>query len=312
MTKRRTNSRFCRAIGLAEDRVVPDVLLDGVGQIVTHATLSSTRKRALRARGFRAHSASPAVTGRRVRTWKRSSFGREAPKRVFHRAILERVKRDHGQPPVRARAGPPRRSRNDRRPSISSFIQIRSAWNVRVAGSIRCQPRPPAARRTTRGQRRRIRQRPSVARRDDRARDPARVTFVAEPEDHVGQRPPHPRPASRSAERRDRSTRSSRMSSGPACRKLNPRSTASSSCIDDTPRSATMPSTSAQRPRSSQHRRQPAVVGVHERHPSPSSRPRRPRRLEGRPIAIEARSRVPHQPRGAPRVWPPRPSVAST
>src|SRR4029079_16884978 len=58
-----------RLVYFADDGVVPDVLLDGVLEIhPAHASLSTARKLALRARGLRATSASPGTTGLRVST----------------------------------------------------------------------------------------------------------------------------------------------------------------------------------------------------------------------------------------------------
>src|SRR5262249_60315014 len=53
-------------IDLADDRIVPDVFLDGVFDVDAHAALSTTRSRALRARGLRWTSASSGPIGFRV------------------------------------------------------------------------------------------------------------------------------------------------------------------------------------------------------------------------------------------------------
>src|SRR5438552_12133154 len=57
------------AIDLADDRVVPDILLDCVFEFAVHDArpISAARSLALLARGFRSISASPGTTGRLVR-----------------------------------------------------------------------------------------------------------------------------------------------------------------------------------------------------------------------------------------------------
>src|SRR6185312_113128 len=63
-----------RFIDLPDDRVVANVFLDGVLEIdCAHASLSIARSLALRARGLRASSRSPATTGFLVRTRSASS-----------------------------------------------------------------------------------------------------------------------------------------------------------------------------------------------------------------------------------------------
>ncbi len=79
-------------------------------------------------------------------------------------------------------------SRNASRPSSSRFTQIRRAWNVRVAGSMRCHP-PPAGRGAyDRRQRSRLRQRLAGARANDGARDPPGMALLPEAPNHIRQR----------------------------------------------------------------------------------------------------------------------------
>ena len=105
--------------------------------IAAHASLSIARSLALRARGLRATSSSPGTTGLRGQDAQRASPAAERPERVLDDAILERVERDHREPRARRAAGATASARNVSRPSSSRLTQMRSAWNVRVAGSIR-------------------------------------------------------------------------------------------------------------------------------------------------------------------------------
>ena len=79
--------------------------------------------------------------------------------------------------------------------------------------------------------------------------------------------------------------RSIRMSSGASARKLNPRASLSS-CIDDTPRSASTPST-AVNPRRSSMEPEVAIVAVHELHPIPPPRQPLPRHGQRLAVAID-------------------------
>ena len=144
----------------------------------------------------------------------------------------------------------------------SSLTKMRSAWNVRVAGWIApgraCTTRATisasarvvwigASRRAAtmaRATARAWRSSPSVAMMVARSRSEAAATTSAA----LGP------------------SRPMRMSSGPSCRKENPRS-ASSSCIEETPRSKTTPST-ASWPRSARHRLQIGELVLHQNEPA--------------------------------------------
>ena len=67
MPTERHNCALAGLVDLADDRVVAHVLLDRVFEIAAHASLSIARSLALRARGLRATSSSPASIGRLVR-----------------------------------------------------------------------------------------------------------------------------------------------------------------------------------------------------------------------------------------------------
>src|SRR6188768_2108194 len=124
-------------VDLPDDRVVANVLLDRVLEVHrAHANLSITRSLALRARGLRAVSASPGTAGRFVRIRRPSPAFSSARNVCFTiRSSSEwNVITANRAPASRRRAASPR---NTSRPSSSRLTQIRSAWNVRVAGSIR-------------------------------------------------------------------------------------------------------------------------------------------------------------------------------
>ncbi len=113
-----------RLVHFADDRVVANVLLDGVlerlqpwlAPAILIASRSAARSFALRARGLLRTSSSLGTTGFFVSTLSSASLAAlERAQRVLDDAILERVKRDHDQP----RADRSRRtaaSRNDRGP----------------------------------------------------------------------------------------------------------------------------------------------------------------------------------------------------
>ena len=113
-------------VDLADDRVVPDVLFDGEFEIDAHATFSTTRNLALRARGLPATSSSPGCTGRRVTAVTTPASDKPAD-RLLHDAVLERMKRDDRQPSAGRQQLPRPSSTNASRPSSSPFTQIRSA-----------------------------------------------------------------------------------------------------------------------------------------------------------------------------------------
>src|SRR5688500_5245767 len=124
-------------VHLADDRVVAHVFLDRVFEIHrAHASLSIARSFALRARGLRATSASPGITGLRVSTRRAASPAASARKRCL-------TMRSSSEWNVITASRAPARSRRDASirnvssPSSSRLTQMRSAWNVRVAGSMR-------------------------------------------------------------------------------------------------------------------------------------------------------------------------------
>ncbi len=83
---------------------------------------------------------------------RRRDATRARAERVLHDAVFQRVKRDHRHPSTSACSLGLQhihcRPINESSPSSSPLTQMRSAWNVRVAGSIRCHPRAATARRT--------------------------------------------------------------------------------------------------------------------------------------------------------------------
>ncbi len=76
---------------------------------------------------------------------------------------------------------------NESSPSSSPLTQMRSAWKVRVAGSIRCQPRAATARRTISASRPVVSMRDCCRAIDDGARHLPRPPLFAELVDHVGE-----------------------------------------------------------------------------------------------------------------------------
>ena len=213
--------------------------------------------------------------------------GRCNARNVCFTAILERVKRQHHQPPAGASRSAAR-VRNPSSPSSSWLTQIRIAWKVRVAGSIRVYParnRPPHDVRQLPGRL----DAPRLSRFHDRARHATRVTLFAQLVDHVCQ--------SFSSTEASISAAvipldvSMRMSRGSSRLKLNPRPGASS-CNDDTPRSA-----SIRRPVRCRVRRAPPRIRDSRRARRPRPHPHRARLacvLERVLIAVE-----PNDPRGA-------------
>src|SRR5579884_2915971 len=132
-------------VHFADDRVVADVLLDRVLEGFGHryAILSTARSFALRARGFRATSASPGTIGFFVST---SSCASARKVCLTIRSSSEWNVITTSRAPARSRRAAESRKRS--RSSSSRLTQMRSAWNVRVAGSIRLGPRRGIARRT--------------------------------------------------------------------------------------------------------------------------------------------------------------------
>ena len=115
---------------------------------------------------------------------------------------------------------------------------------------------------------------------------------------------PATRPRSRPCER------SIRMSSGSSRRKLKPRPSASS-CIDETPRSASAPSTPVE-PALVEHPRQVAIVGVHQLDAVAEVGERTRRPAAARQDRDRARGCATRRLRAARAQWPPRPTVQST
>ena len=306
------------AIDLADDRVVADVLLDRVferfarhGPPARPAVLPAAPPPAAW-RCARADSArSPpraGTTGRFVRTVSpspaacsarsvcltiRSSSewnvmtasrppGAEPPRRV--RRGTRRARRARGSP----RCGSPGTSASPGRSASSPLRGI-----ARRTMSASCPVVSIGAR---------------CARRDDRPRDAARVPLLAELVDHVGQRL-LVGAGDRLGGRRPADV-SMRMSSGSSRRKLKPRPGASS-CIDDTPRSASTPSTPSIAARV-EHLRQRAVVAVHQLDPIAERRAARRARCasaagsRSRPISRDAPAS------SSARACPPSPTVQST
>src|SRR5215471_17288582 len=137
-----------RLVDLADDGVVANVLLDRVLEVHSaHANLSIARSFALRARALRATSPSDGVSGRFVRIRSPASARSSARKVCF---TIRSSSEWNVITASRAFASSRRvaAARNASSPSSSRFTQIRSAWNVRVAGSIRWCPRCGTARRT--------------------------------------------------------------------------------------------------------------------------------------------------------------------
>src|SRR5207237_10668275 len=122
-----------RLVHFADDWIVPHVLLDRVFEIHrAHSTLSIARSFALRARGFRASSASAGTSGRFVRMRIASSAFSIARNVCFTiRSSREWNVITASRAPWSSRRAAP--ARNASRPSSSRLTQIRSAWNVRVA-----------------------------------------------------------------------------------------------------------------------------------------------------------------------------------
>ena len=169
------------------------------------------------------------------------------------------------------------------------------------AAAARAARSPPAVRSSSIGA--------SRARLDDRAGDPPRETLLAEREDHVGQLAFASTRATRSAAVSP-PLRSMRMSSGSSRWKLKPRPGASN-CIDDTPRSASVPSTQVDC-RPIEHARR---VAGSRREPAPRDRSTAPAFHARSASASRSRSRP--MSRVAPasssaRAWPPSPTVQST
>src|SRR3954470_11180046 len=135
-------------VHLANDQVVAYVFLDRVLEVDrTHASLSIARSLALRARGLRATSASAGVTGLRVSTRRAVSPAASARNVCLTtRSSSEWKVMTASRAPARSRCDASTRKAS--RPSSSRLTQIRSAWKVRVAGSMRWYPRLGIARRT--------------------------------------------------------------------------------------------------------------------------------------------------------------------
>ena len=200
------------------------------------------------------------VTGFFVNTCKPVAACASAAHRVLHDAILERVERDHREPPALPASRDAASCTKRSSPSSSPFTQIRSAWNVRVAGSIRCQPRVGTARRTSDASS------PVVVigrRGHERSRDAPACSALRRTGRSRRRAPAPTRAIHQIGRRRAAPTRSIRMSSGSSRRKLNPRPSASN-CSDDTPRSARTPST-VSRPRASSTVAERPVIRVHRR-----------------------------------------------
>src|SRR4051812_47977222 len=129
------------AIDLPHDRVVANVLLDGVLEFRAHdaTPISAARSLALRDRGLRAISASSGTTGRfvRIRRPKLSCCSARSVCFTIRSSREWNAITAIRPPPASRRATSPR---NTSRPSSSRFTQMRTAWNVRVAGSIRMYP----------------------------------------------------------------------------------------------------------------------------------------------------------------------------
>src|SRR5688500_9584215 len=126
-----------RRVDFADDRIVANVLLDRVFEVhCAHANLSIARSLALRARGLRATSMSPGVSGRRVRMRSPSPVFSSARKVCFTmRSSSEWNVITASRALARSRRVASARKAS--RPSSSRFTQMRSAWKVRVAGSMR-------------------------------------------------------------------------------------------------------------------------------------------------------------------------------
>src|SRR5688572_3400780 len=127
-------------VDLPDDRVVANVLLDRVFEIKSapdgHASLSMARSFALRARGLRSISASPGTIGRLVSTWSAARPCASARKACFTmRSSSEWNVITTRRAPASSRLQA--LARNSSSCSSSRFTQMRSAWNVRVAGSMR-------------------------------------------------------------------------------------------------------------------------------------------------------------------------------
>ncbi len=139
-----------------------------------HPTRSAARSLALRARGFRSISSSPGSIGLPVSTRDQPPHPRSSARSVCFtmRSSSEWKLITASRPPACSRAAA--RPRNSSSPSSSPLTQMRSAWKVRVAGSIRCQPRAaggaPHDRRQLAG---RLDRRAGCARRRSRGRSAA-------------------------------------------------------------------------------------------------------------------------------------------
>src|SRR6185503_9871829 len=125
-------------IDFAHDRVVANVLLDRVFEgFGVHADTSAARSLALRARGLRSISAAAGTSGRLVRTRRPHSPAACIERRTCFttRSSSEWNVMTTSLPPGRSRAATV--CRQSPSPSSSRLTQMRTAWNVRVAGSMR-------------------------------------------------------------------------------------------------------------------------------------------------------------------------------
>ena len=267
------------------------------------------RSFALRARGLRATSSSPGTSGRLVSTRSAAVALRQRPERVLHDAVLERVERDHRQP--RSGEQPACRVARGTRRALPARGSPRcaapgtSASPDRSADSRAAEPRAGRLRQLPGGRDRRARARaarwPARSAASSRSSPYSKITLASSSSLDVAQQV---------GRRRRRALRSIRMSSGSSRRKLKPRPSASS-CIDDTPRSASTPSTPSM-PRSSSTLVELAVVGVHELDAIAERRQPLARDAERLADRDRGRARVDAPASSSARVCPPSPTVQST
>ncbi len=188
MQSERHSCALPRVVDFTDDRVVADVLLDGVLEVDrAHASLSIARSLALRARGLRASSSAAGNQRFAGQHPERLAAGGERPERVLDDAVLERVKRDDGEPGARGQPA----GRRDQKSVQPLELAVDPDPQRLKRPRRRIDPLVAAARdgaphdlRELAGRRDR-RQPPRL---DDAARDPPREALFAELKDHVGQR----------------------------------------------------------------------------------------------------------------------------
>ncbi len=185
----------------------------------------------------------------------------------------------------------------------SSLTSMRSAWKTRVAGSI--FSRSPLTRATMRESCRVV----VIGPRDRSSRIARAILFAIRSSPYSKKiRLSSSAEALATTSAALRPDRDMRMSSGPSRRKENPRE-GSSSCIDESPRSARIAS-GVGKPSSSEARSPKFAWAKPTRSPNGASRWRATARASGSRSSARRRTSGPASRRA--RAWPPAPAVAST